>query len=153
MAVEIHEDQPLAGMGAVWPRELWVPAIHLSNAYGGNQYPANILSGQSASMIVKLPTDFTSILIATLSLYGGATMNFSLTIRGWAGACTEAPAIHNQTDTRLHALTLNVFSCTDLALILPAFFAALTAGDHVYILVTNNTLGNVTVYGLDLRYT
>jgi len=152
MAVEIHEDQPLVEPSTAWPRELWVPATHLSNAYGGNQYPANILSGQSASMIVKLPTDFTSIVSAAISLYGGATMNFNLTVRGWAGACTEAPATHNQTDTRNHALTLNVFSCTDIVTLIPVFFAALTAGDHVYILVTNNTVGNVTVYGLDLRY-
>ena len=153
MVVEIHEDQPLVEPGAAWIRELWLPAIHRMDGYGGAQYPASIGSTESVSMIRKLPTDFTSVTTATLVIYGWATQNYNLTITGRAGDCGENFALHTQNDTRNHALTANTFSCIDLVPILAAWFAALNAGDHIYINVLNNTVGIVTVYGLDLRYT
>lgn len=134
------------------PKQIWAPAITRADISLSVQYPANIKNAQTASIIFKLPVDFTSFTTATLVLYGGATLNYNLRIRVRAGACAENFATHLGTDTRDYALTLSVFSCIDIVPFLATAFAELAAGDHVLVDVRNNTSGTVIVYGLDVRY-
>ena len=153
MAVEIHEDLPLVELAAAWPRQIWATAQPEADAYSATRIPCNLGLNHTGAMIFKLLNDFTSFTSATLVLYGGATQNFNIRIRVRGGACNEAHNTHIQTDTRNHALTLAVFSCIDLIPILPAVFGALAAGDHILVEVRNQTAPDITVYGIDVRYT
>ena len=153
MVVEIHEDLPLMEPGAAWPRQIWATAQPEADGYSATRIPCNLMTNHTGAMIFKLLNDFTSFTSAHLVLYGGGTRDFELRIRVSGGAYGESPLNHTQVDTRDHALTLGVFSYIDLIALLPAVFGALSAEDHVLVTVRNQNGLDITVYGIDVRYT
>ena len=149
---EIAEDQPLIEPGTAWIRQLWAPMIERQDYGLQGLHPALLDNVMRAHATLNIPTDFTSLNNLYLIVYPAATVPVTINVTISFGQNGQAWNTRTQAANVVTAMVAGVFTSIDLVTTFGALLANLAAGDHMFVVARNQVVTQITVYGLDARY-